>query len=140
MLRPQSEASDAQVDIVPFTVSPEDFGLKPVPLSLVAGGKLPAENAVILQSILDGTIDPNDPVLTFVLINTAALLVTSGICEAESSDMGSGDDGKVVTERGPGGLRWKEGVRRARWCISSGAAKEQWDAFVKVTGEIGGQA
>jgi anthranilate phosphoribosyltransferase len=111
--------------------------LKPVPLSLVAGGKLPAENAVILQSILDGTIDPNDPVLTFVLINTAALLVTSGICEADSSDMGSGDDGKVITERGPGGLRWKEGVRRARWCISSGAAKEQWDAFVKVTGEIG---
>ncbi|KAI5250475.1 hypothetical protein E4T47_02225 [Aureobasidium subglaciale] len=139
VLRSQSDAADSAVDIVPFTVSPEDFGLKPVPLSLVAGGKSPAENAVILKSILDGTIDPNDPVLTFVLINTAALLVTSGICESETSNMGPGDDGKVITERGPGGLRWKEGVRRARWCISSGGAKEQWDAFVKVTGEIGGE-
>ncbi|KAG9673034.1 hypothetical protein KCU99_g7541, partial [Aureobasidium melanogenum] len=140
MLKPHSEAENGPVDIVPFTVSPEDMGLKSVPLSLVAGGKSPAENAVILQSILDGTIDPEDPVLTFVLINTAALLVTSGICEADSSNMGPGDDGKVITERGPGGLRWKEGVRRARWCITSGAAREQWEAFVKVTGELGAEA
>ncbi|KAH0027482.1 hypothetical protein KCU78_g3944, partial [Aureobasidium melanogenum] len=140
MLKPHSEAENGPVDIVPFTVSPEDMGLKSVPLNLVAGGKSPAENAVILQSILDGTIDPEDPVLTFVLINTAALLVTSGICEADSSNMGPGDDGKVITERGPGGLRWKEGVRRARWCITSGAAREQWEAFVKVTGELGAQA
>jgi len=140
MLKPHSEAANAQVDIVPFTVSPEDLGLKSVPLSLVAGGKSPAENAVILQSILDGTIDPEDPVLTFVLINTAALLVTSGICEADTSNMGPGDDGKVITERGPGGLRWKEGVRRARWCVSSGAAQSQWNAFVKITNDLGAQA
>ncbi|KAH0365268.1 hypothetical protein KCU65_g6223, partial [Aureobasidium melanogenum] len=139
MLKPHSEAENGPVDIVPFTVSPEDLGLKSVPLTFVAGGKSPAENAVILQSILDGTIDPEDPVLTFVLINTAALLVTSGICEADSSNMGPGDDGQVITERGPGGLRWKEGVRRARWCISSGAAREQWEAFVKITNELGAQ-
>lgn len=119
-----------------FTVTPEDFGLQPHPLAHVAGGKTPAQNAVILQSILDGSIDPNDPVLVFVLINTAALLVASGICEADESSMGSGDDGAVVKERGPGGQRWKEGVRRARWCISSGAAKREWEGFVKVTNEI----
>jgi anthranilate phosphoribosyltransferase len=50
--------------------------------------------------------------------------------------MGDGDDGKVVQERGPGGLRWKEGLRRARWCIQSGAALAQWEAFVKVTNEL----
>lgn len=119
-----------------FTVSPEDFGLKPHPLAAVAGGKSPAENAVILQSILDNTIDPEDPVLVFVLLNTAALLVSSGICEADESAMGNGDDGNVITERGPGGQRWKEGVRRARWCIASGAAKKQWMGFVKATNDI----
>lgn len=129
----------AEVVVDNFVVEPADFGLQAHPLAAVAGGKSPAENAVILKSILDGTIDPNDPVLVFVLINTAALLVASGICEADTSDMGAGDDGKVITERGPGGQRWKEGVRRARWCISSGAAKKQWEGFVAVTNEIGSQ-
>lgn len=135
MLKASPENSQSIVDN--FTITPEDFGLKPHPLASVAGGKSPAENAVILKTILDGTIDPNDPVLVFVLINTAALLVTSGICEADTSAMGPGDDGNVITERGPGGQRWKEGVRRARWCIQSGAAKKQWEGFVKATNDIG---
>ncbi|GAB7348636.1 hypothetical protein MBLNU459_g7008t1 [Dothideomycetes sp. NU459] len=126
--------------VVPFTVEPADFGLSPHPLSAVAGGKSPAENAEILARILDGSIAPDDPVLTFVLINTAALLVTAGVCDADSSAMGPGDDGNVITERGPGGGRWKEGVRRARWCIQSGVAKREWDAFVKVTNELGAQS
>lgn len=75
----------------------------------------------------------DDPILDFVLINTAALFVVSGICEAETSNMGHGDDGVVITERGPGGGRWKEGVRRARWAIKSGEALRQWEAFVEVT-------
>ncbi|KAF3356147.1 hypothetical protein VdG1_06475 [Verticillium dahliae VDG1] len=29
--------------------------------------------------------------------------------------------------------RWKEGVRRARWAVKSGAAWRQWSAFVDVT-------
>lgn len=120
-----------------FTLTPQDFGLTPHPLASVAGGKSPAENAVILKTILDGTIDHADPVLVFVLINTAALLVTSGICEADTSAMGPGDDGNVITERGPGGQRWKEGVRRARWCIRSGAARKQWEGFAKATNDIG---
>lgn len=139
MLKAQGDSKD-DVVVDNFTVCPEDFGLQPHELAKVAGGKSPAENAVILKSILDGSIDPNDPVLVFVLINTAALLVTSGVCEADSSDMGPDDDGKVITERGPGGQRWKEGVRRARWCITSGAAKKQWEGFVKATNAIKDQA
>lgn len=142
MLTSQSSSSSSSGGdvVVPFTISPADFGLQTHALSKVAGGKSPAENADILGTILDGSIADDDPVLTFVLINTAALLVTAGICEADSSSMGEGDDGKVITERGPGGGRWKEGVRRARWCIRSGAAKKEWDAFVKVTNELGAQA
>lgn len=127
---------DSKAELETFTISPEDFGLKPVPLSAVAGGKSPLENAGILQRILTNEIAAKDPVLTFVMLNTAALLAVSGICESETSSMGQGDDGQVIKERGPGGFRWKEGVRRAQWCISSGAAKQQWDGFVKVTNEI----
>ncbi|KAF2222987.1 glycosyl transferase [Elsinoe ampelina] len=127
------------VEILPFSVRPEDFGLGPRALSEVAGGKSPAENAGILKRLLAGELEADDPVLTFVLMNTAALLAVSGICEADTSKMGEGDDGKVIEERGPGGLRWKEGVRRARWCISSGAAKKQWESYVKTTqGIVGG--
>jgi anthranilate phosphoribosyltransferase len=50
--------------------------------------------------------------------------------------MGHGDDGKVITERGPGGGRWKEGVRRAKWAISSGEAYRQWENFVEVTNRV----
>lgn len=141
-LRPRegtnNSTAPSDTEIVPFVVSPPDFGLRAHPLSEVAGGKSPEQNAAILQKILSGEIDVDgdDPILTFVLLNTAALIAVSGVCEAESSSMGDGDDGKVVTERGPGGLRWKEGLRRAKWCIKSGAAKREWDAFVQVTNEI----
>lgn len=128
--------ANGTVDITKFMVSPEDFGLPRHPLSEVHGGKGPKDNAEILRKILHNELPPDDPVLHFVLINVAALLTVSGICEADRSDMGPGDDGKVITERGPGGLRWKEGLRRAKWCITSGAAVEQWEAFVKVTNEI----
>jgi anthranilate phosphoribosyltransferase len=79
----------------------------------------------------------DDPILEFVLLNAATLFVVSGICDADSSSMGEGDNGAVVTERGPGGGRWKEGVRRARWAIKSGEAWKQWQAFVDVTNGIG---
>ncbi|KAL8387918.1 hypothetical protein RB595_009577 [Gaeumannomyces hyphopodioides] len=131
--RPQL-AADVAVDY--FTVSPQDFGLPAHPLSAVAGNKEPAENAAILERILHGELADDDPILSFVLMNTAALFVTSGICEADRSNMGPGDDGKVITERGPGDERWKEGVRRARWAVKSGEAWRQWKAFVEVTNSL----
>ncbi|KYK58588.1 anthranilate phosphoribosyltransferase [Drechmeria coniospora] len=130
-------APGGTVEVEAFRISPSDFGVKPHPLSEVSGGKEPEENAGILKRILCGELPEEDPLMDFVLINTAALFVVSGICEADTSDMGHGDDGKVETERGPAGQRWKEGIRRARWAIKSGQAWEQWNAFVDVTNEIG---
>lgn len=126
----------AGVEISKIMVSPEDFGLPRHPLSEVHGGKGPKENAEILMRILKDELPHDHPVLHFVLINVAALLAVSGICEADESHMGAGDDGKVIKERGPGGLRWNEALRRARWCITSGAALKQWEAFVQVTNDL----
>jgi anthranilate phosphoribosyltransferase len=130
------DGSDPKTTITKMTLTPEDFGLPRHPLDEVHGGKGPAENAAILMRILRNEMPADDPVLQFVLLNTAALLTVSGICEANESNMGPGDDGKVVQERGPGGLRWKEGVRRAKWCIKSGSALKQWEGFVEVTNSL----
>lgn len=132
----EDDNTGAKTEITNFMLSPTDFGLPCHDLSTVHGGKGPNENAEILMQILRNERPADDPVLQFVLLNTAALITVSGICEAEQSHMGEGDDGKVVQERGPGGLRWKEGLRRAKWCIESGAALRQWDAFVAVTNEL----
>lgn len=125
--------SDGDTVTEHFRLHPRDFGLPAHPLSDVSPGKEPAENASILRRILDGEVSEDDPILHFVLINTAALFVVSGICDADTSDLGHGDDGVVIKERGPGGGRWKEGVRRARWAIRSGEAARQWAKFVEVT-------
>lgn len=128
--------SDAKISVDHFLLHPSDFGLPAHPLSTVSPGKEPTENAAILGRILNNQMPEDDPILHFVLINTAALFVVSGICEADSSDLGFGDDGQVIKERGPGGGRWKEGVRRARWAITSGEAARQWREFVEVTNEF----
>ncbi|KAL1879689.1 hypothetical protein VTK73DRAFT_6864 [Phialemonium thermophilum] len=116
-----------------FLLRPEDFGLPRHPLSTVSPGKEPAENAAILSQILHNQLPEDDPILHFVLMNTSALLVISGVCEGDTSDLGYGDDGVVIKERGPGGGRWKEGVRRARWAIQSGEALRQWQNYVAIT-------
>ncbi|KAK3986573.1 anthranilate phosphoribosyltransferase [Cladorrhinum sp. PSN332] len=132
LLRPSDE-DESKTVVQNFLLHPSDFGLPAHPLSEVSPGKEPTENAAILGRILNGEVPDDDPILHFVLINAAALFVVSGICEADTSDLGYGDDGKVITERGPGGGRWKEGVRRARWAIKSGEAARQWAKFVEVT-------
>ncbi|KAM5355925.1 hypothetical protein ACJ41O_002571 [Fusarium nematophilum] len=131
------ETSPGKIEVEHFTVHPSDFGLSAHPLDTVSPGKEPAENAEILSRILHNELPDEDPLVEFVLLNTAALLVTSGICESDTSDMGPGDDGQVIQDRGPGGQRWKEGVRRARWALKSGEAWKQWEKFVDVTNEIG---
>ncbi|KAJ0104097.1 nthranilate phosphoribosyltransferase [Diaporthe amygdali] len=131
-----AEDTAGQVQVQHFKLAPEDFGLSRHPLDTVSPGKEPAENAKILKRILKNELADDDPILEFVLINTAALFVVSGVCDADSSEMGHGDDGIVVQEAGPGGGRWKEGVRRARWAVKSGEAWRQWDAFVQVTNDL----
>ncbi|ATY66639.1 anthranilate phosphoribosyltransferase [Cordyceps militaris] len=135
MLKEKTPGGETYTDY--FTVEPSDFGVSTHGLNEVSSGKEPKENAAILQRILHGELQDDDPLVEFVLINVAALFVVSGICEAELSNMGTGDDGKVITERGPGGQRWKEGVRRAKWAIRSGEAWKQWSAFVDITNELG---
>lgn len=135
MLKERTPGGEVFVD--EFRVEPSDFGVARHGLDTVSSGKEPAENAEILRQILHNELPDDDPILEFVLINTAALFVASGICEAESSNMGPDDDGKIIEERGPGGQRWKEGVRRARLAVKSGEAWKQWQAFVDITNEIG---
>ncbi|KAI0457571.1 anthranilate phosphoribosyltransferase [Xylaria acuta] len=124
------------VEVEHFLIEPKDFGLSAHPLSTVSPGKEPHENAEILRKILQNELPDDDPILEFVLMNAAALFVVSGICEADASAMGPGDDSEVITERGPGNGRWKEGVRRARWTIKSGEAWKQWSAFAEVTNTL----
>lgn len=124
------------VKLETFQLHPSDFGLPTHPLSDVYGRKMPKENAAKLMSILRNELPPSDPILDFTLMNVAALLVTSGICESDTSNMGPGDDGKVITERGPGGGRWKEGVRRARWAVESRAALKCLEEFIEVTNQL----
>jgi anthranilate phosphoribosyltransferase len=111
-----------------FQLSPTDFGLPSHPLSEVYSGKMPKENAAKLMSILRNELKPDDPILDFVLMNTAALLVVSGVCEADECKTGD-----VIKDRGPGAQRWKEGVRKARWCIESGEAVKQLEKFIELT-------
>ncbi|EXJ85264.1 anthranilate phosphoribosyltransferase [Capronia epimyces CBS 606.96] len=114
-----------------FVIEPADFGLPRHPLSEVGGGKLPRQNAEVLMSILRNERSPDDPVLHFVLMNVAALLVVSGACEADSCE-----SGEVIKERGPAGGRWKEGVRKARWCIESGKALDEFQKFIDFTNRL----
>ena len=118
-----------------FVLSPADFGLPTHRLSEVAPGKLPHENAEILKRLLQNQLERDDPILHFVLMNTAALFVVSGICDADSAVTVGG---QVITETGPGQGRWKEGVRLARWAVESGAAWTSWTAFVNVTNGLEG--
>lgn len=125
------------VVIETFELHPSDFGVSPHALADVSPGKSPAQNAETLLKILRNKLADGDPLLDFVLINTAALFVISGICAADTSDMGHGDDGVVVRDEGPNGLRWKEGVRRARWALRSGRALASLEAFIGVSRGFG---
>ncbi|PGH18597.1 anthranilate phosphoribosyltransferase [Helicocarpus griseus UAMH5409] len=124
------------IKIESFQLHPSDFGLPTHPLSEVGGGKMPGENAQKLMSILRNELPRDDPILEFVLLNVAALLVISGICDADTSNMGPGDNGEVIKEVGPGGGRWKEGIRRARWAIESGQALQSLENFIKITNTL----
>ncbi|KAI9783906.1 MAG: anthranilate phosphoribosyltransferase [Peltula sp. TS41687] len=115
------------VHIRDFTLAPSDFGLPAHPLSTVSPGLMPQENAEILTRLLRNQLPADDPILHFVLMNTAALFEISGICDHDEESEG------VIRERGPGEGRWKEGIRRARWAIESGEAWRTWNEFIQVS-------
>lgn len=119
------------VKVENFEIGPDDFGLPSHPLSEVGGGKLPKQNAAVLMSILRNERSKDDPILHFVLMNIAALLVVSGACDADTCE-----SGEVIKETGPAGLRWKEGVKKARWCIESGRALAEFEKFIEFTNRL----
>ncbi|KAI4171035.1 MAG: hypothetical protein LQ343_004572 [Gyalolechia ehrenbergii] len=121
------------IDIERFTLEPSDFGLERHPLSEVSPGRMPEENAATLMRLLRNELPRCDSVLDFVLLNTAALFVIAGVCDSDTSDMGHGDDGEVIRETGPGGLRWREGVRRARWAVESGQALASLERYIEAS-------
>ncbi|ORX58815.1 anthranilate phosphoribosyltransferase [Hesseltinella vesiculosa] len=82
-----------------------DFGLKTHSLDQVKGGDC-HENAEILDQLLNNKLPLDNPILDFVLLNSSALLVVSGL----ASD-------------------FKQGVQLARESIASGKAKAVLESF-----------
>ncbi len=90
----------------PYTMTPEEAGLTPAPLSALLGGR-PDENARRIRSIFAGeTGPPRD----FVLLNSAAALLAAD---------------RAVS--------LAEGVRLAAQSIDSGAAAAALDSFIELT-------
>lgn len=93
-----------------FELTPADFGLPEHSLDLVRS-QTPAENAIVLQRILDSdaaALRPGvDPLVDYILMNSAALAVVAGLTKD-----------------------WKEGVEIARKSIFSGAAKKTLQDFI----------
>jgi anthranilate phosphoribosyltransferase len=116
------------VEIEYFTLEPKDFGIPAHPLSTVSPGLTPEENASILERLLTNQLPQDDPILHFCLINTAALFVVAGVCDE--------DEEETIKEVGPGGGRWKDGVRLARRAISSGKAMEMIRGFAEATNAL----
>ncbi|KAI8092958.1 anthranilate phosphoribosyltransferase [Halteromyces radiatus] len=93
-------------DITTGTLHPTtDFGLATHPLAEVKGGDC-YENAKTLDRLLNNQLPEGDPILDFVLLNAAALLVVGGV----ASD-------------------FKDGVNKAKESIQSGKAKSVLEAF-----------
>ena len=130
-LRSSATEPDGQPEITYFTLSPSDFGLPAHPLSTVSPGLTPDANAAILLDLLSNKLPPDDPIVHFCLINTAALFVVAGACDE--------DEEGAVKEVGPGGGRWKEGVRLARRAIEGGGALEMVRKFAEATQEQEGR-
>lgn len=127
----QSSSHERVIKVEEFTIQPADFGLPPHSLSTVSPGLTPYENAEILGNLLSNRLAEKNPILHFVLMNAAALFAVSGACDADICPFGSG--AQVINEIGPGGCRWKEGVRLARLAIKSGRASSMLKSFADIT-------
>jgi len=103
---------DAVSNLEYFSIEPADFGLQSHPIKDVASGT-PPQNATLLLKLLDGQVPDGDPVLDFVLLNAATLLV----CADKAKD-------------------WKHGVRLAKESIRSGGARKALDGFIKGSTEV----
>jgi anthranilate phosphoribosyltransferase len=85
---------------------PEDFGVPRARPEDLAGGDR-AQNAVLVQAILQGTPGPQSDI---VLVNASAALVTAGLAPD-----------------------YRAGLALARQAIDSGRARDTLDALVRFT-------
>jgi anthranilate phosphoribosyltransferase len=95
-------------NIVEAVLHPAQFGLDTHPLTAVSGGRA-SENAATLTTLLtsrEEVLEELRPVLEFVLLNAAALLVVAGVARD-----------------------FKDGVGLARESIASGAAWKALETF-----------
>ncbi|KAJ6259021.1 hypothetical protein Dda_5917 [Drechslerella dactyloides] len=96
-----------QASIVEMELHPSDFGLGVHPLD-ECKSRTPNENAEIVKAILKGEVPVGNPIMDYCLMNTAALLVVSGVV----------DD-------------WKEGVDLVvKESISKKGALKQWEGYL----------
>ena len=101
-------------------ISPKDFGLPEHDLSTVKSGT-PQQNAEILSHILNQDNDEfkvkqdgnNHPLVDYILMNSAAVAVVSGIAD-----------------------NWVDGVALAKESIVSGAAKKALEDFQNSSKEV----
>lgn len=93
----------------PICISPSNFGLGKHSLEDVKGGG-PKENVGTLEKLLKNELKEHDPILDFVLLNAAALLVVAGKTKS-----------------------LKEGVEFARGSIKDGKALKGLNAFRDAT-------
>jgi anthranilate phosphoribosyltransferase len=103
---------DAESNLEYFTLEPADFGLSIHPIEDVKSGN-PAQNATLLLRLLDGEMQEGNPILDFVLLNAAALL--------------------MVAEKAKD---WKDGVKLAVQSIMTGSARKALDGFVKGSSDV----
>ncbi|TVY53188.1 Anthranilate phosphoribosyltransferase [Lachnellula cervina] len=127
------------VRVEEFLLTPADFGLPVHSLSQTSTGKSPSENAAVLVRMMSGELSDDDPVLHFVLMNVTALFVVAGLCDddTETSKIRSYHSKQVIQATGPGGGRWKEGLRRARLALESGFALKSLNQYIENTKTLG---
>lgn len=119
------EGTDGEIGIQEFRIHPtETFGLQTHPLTDVAGGKGPGENAEILKRLLQGKMPKGDPIMDFVLCNAAALVAVTGVVGGVEK---LGADGIMR------GSLWKNAVETAMEGIMSGQSSRSWERFVEVS-------
>lgn len=119
------DGGDGNVMVQDFRIHPtKTFGLQTHPLTDVAGGKGPGENAEILERLLKGGMPKGDPIMDFVLCNAAALVAVTGVVEGDEE---LGEDGIMR------GSLWKNAVETAMEGITSGESLTSWERFLKLS-------
>ena len=113
---PEGETTCWQIDgdeLTEFSVSPDDFEIRPVPLAAVRGGQTAEESASMMRDVLGGK---TSALTGFVTLNAAA-----GLLAAE----------EVPT--------FAEGVSRAAECIDDQRALRKLELFVERSRAIAGE-